>query len=313
MANVKPGASVAPGVELKSSDRARGESYVTCAPGYRLPEAMRLGPVRLEVADLERSLDYYEKVIGLRVINRAGRTVALGPVDENTVLVGLSEVLGAAPHQYNERLGLYHFAILLPSRAALGRFVAHLAEINAHAGQADHYVSEAFYLRDPDGLGIEVYADRPREKWPVVDGKLSMGLDPVDMDSLLKEAGGVPWTGMPPGTRIGHVHLHVGDLVEAERFFHNVLGLDLTASMPSALFMSAGGYHHHLGANTWAGNSPRPKQGDARLLEWTIIMPSAEDLAAALKSLESAGFAAAPAGDAWLIEDPWGTRFRITA
>jgi catechol 2,3-dioxygenase len=282
------------------------------APEYRLPEAMRLGPVRLEVADLDRSLDYYTKVIGLRLINRAEKTVTLGPVDEDMVLVELNEAPGALPHPYNGRLGLYHFAILLPSRAALGRFVAHLAEVNAHAGQADHYVSEAFYLRDPDGLGIEVYADRPREQWPVVDGKLSMGLDPIDMESLLKEAGGVPWTGMPAGTRIGHVHLHVGDLTKAEQFFHRVLGLDLTASMPSALFMSAGGYHHHLGANTWAGNSAPPKQGDARLLEWTIVLPTADDSALAAKALQAAGYQVSRVKDHWIAEDPWGTSFRIT-
>jgi len=289
---------------------SKGESYVTPVPGYRLPAALRLGPVCLEVADLERSLDYYNRVIGLAVVGRDAKRATLGATGGD-VLVELNEVPGATPHPYNRRLGLYHFAILVPTRAALGQFVAHLAAINAYAGQADHYVSEAFYLRDPDGLGIEVYADRARSAWPISNGQLAMGLDPVDMDSLLSEAGQTKWAGMPAGTLIGHVHLHAGDLGETEQFFHRTLGLDVTATLPSALFMSAGGYHHHLGANTWAGDAPRPKKGDARLLEWRMILPSKEDIDAVGESLTRGGYPANKAGDDLLAEDPWGTRLRI--
>jgi catechol 2,3-dioxygenase len=222
-------------------------------------------------------------------------------------------VRGAREHPYNRRLGLYHFAILLPSRGDLGRFVAHLAHINAYAGQADHFVSEAFYLRDPDGLGIEVYRDRPRSEWPVVNGKLEMGLDPVDMDSLLASTEGKKWEGAPAGTVIGHVHLHVGDLTEGEKFFHRALGFDTTASLPSALFLSAGGYHHHLGTNGWAGQGPQPKEGDARLLEWIIDLPEQSGVDAAAKSVRGAGYATTSDGADVLITDPWNTRFRIRA
>ncbi len=290
---------------------ANANGYVTPAPGYRLPDALRLGAVRLEIADLDRSVDYYERVIGLRTIDRAGARATLG-VNGNDPILELNEVKNASPHPYNRRLGLYHFAILLPARKTLAEFVTHLGAINAYAGQADHYVSEAFYLRDPDGLGIEVYADRPRSEWPVKNGQLAMGLDPVNMDSLLKEAGNAKWTGMPSGTAIGHVHLHVGDLNEGEKFFHRALGMDITATLPSALFMSAGGYHHHLGTNTWSGNAPRPEEGDARLIEWTIMMPS-EDVRAAAESLSHAGYPTSLAGNDVLVEDPWGTRFRMTS
>jgi catechol 2,3-dioxygenase len=287
------------------------ESFLRHPPGYRLPDNLRLGPVRLEIANLERSLSYYQTVIGLRLLERSETRAALGVLNEEKVLVELNEVPNAREHPYNRRLGLYHFAILLPTRADLGRFVAHLAHINAYAGQADHFVSEAFYLRDPDGLGIEVYADRPRSEWPVVNGSLEMGLDPVDMDSLLASAKGTRWEGAPAGTVIGHVHLHVGDLDEVERFYHAALGLDVTASLPSALFLSAGGYHHHLGTNTWAGNGPHPKRGDARLLEWTIELPAEGDVADCALSISAAGYETTRDGKSVLVTDPWGTRFRI--
>ena len=284
--------------------------FVHPPPGYRLPARLALGPVRLEIADLARSISYYTKVLGLRVLEESAGRASLGPIGEQKVLVELNQVRGAREHPYNRRLGLYHFAILLPTRSDLGKFVAHLAHINAYAGQADHFVSEAFYLRDPDGLGIEVYADRPRAEWPVSRGKLEMGLDPVDVESLLAAAGG-KWDGAPAGTIIGHVHLHVGDLSEGENFYHRALGLDTTASLPSALFLSAGGYHHHLGTNSWAGNGPHPTEGDARLLEWTIELPRQSDVEDAVKSISGAGYAVSADGSDRLVSDPWNTRFRL--
>jgi catechol 2,3-dioxygenase len=287
------------------------EGFLRHPPGYRLPDDLSLGPVRLEIANLERSLSYYQTVIGLRTLERSDTRATLGVLNEERILVELNEVPNAREHPYNRRLGLYHFAILLPTRADLGRFVAHLAHINAYAGQADHFVSEAFYLRDPDGLGIEVYADRPSSEWPVANGKLEMGLDPVDMESLLASAKGTRWEGAPAGTVIGHVHLHVGDLAEVERFYHVALGLDVTASLPSALFLSAGGYHHHLGTNTWAGNGPHPKAGDARLLEWTIELPGQSDVADCARSIAAAGYDTTDDGPSTVVTDPWGTGFRI--
>ena len=295
----------------RSTD-ADSASVGIAAPRYRLPAATRLGHVRLQVADLERSLAYYERVLGFRVLSRRGDDVTLGAFGDDTPLVELHERRGAASAPLQGRLGLYHFAILLPDRAALGRFVAHLGGIGARAGASDHLVSEAIYLRDPDGLGIEVYADRPRESWRTVDRQIQMDTAPLDLDAVVQAAGGVSWSGMPTGTRVGHVHLHVGDLEQAADFYHAALGLDKVVwSYPSALFLSAGGYHHHLGVNTWAGaGAPRPGENDARLLEWRLETPSAED---AVASLAAAGYPARPTDDGWVVTDPWGTDLRVIA
>ena len=227
--------------------------YGIAPPGYRLPAATRLGPVRLQVADLARSLAYYERVIGLQALARDEHGATLGPPDEARVLVELKVRPGAAPVPRRGRLGLYHFAILLPDRAALGQFVRHLAEAGAYAGMSDHLVSEAVYLTDPDGLGIEVYADRPRRAWGREGRQLVMATEPLDVEDLVRAAGSARWSGIPAGTVIGHVHLFVGDLEAAAAFYHVGLGFDKVVwSDPGALFLSAGGYHHHLGTNTWA-------------------------------------------------------------
>ena len=243
--------------------------------GYRLPAELRLGEVRLQIADLARSLDYYQRVLGMRVLERDRTTATLGAHDDSTPLVRLHERPGVAPVPQRGLVGLYHFAILLPDRAALGRFVQHLAEIGARAGASDHLVSEALYLRDPDGLGIEVYADRPRSEWRAVDRQITMATEPLDLADVVAAAKGEKWTGMPRGTRMGHVHLHVGDIERASAFYHAALGLDrMVWSYPGALFLAAGGYHHHLGLNTWAGaNARSATDDDARLLEWRIVLP----------------------------------------
>ena len=189
-------------------------------------------------------------------------------------------------------LGLYHFAILLPDRAALGRFVTHLGSLGVHAGSADHAVSEAIYLSDPDGLGIEVYADRPRAAWRSDSTRqLFMTTAPLDVRGVMAAAGGAAWTGMPPGTTIGHVHLHVGDLGAAEAFYHRALGFDKVVwNYPGALFLSAGGYHHHLGTNTWSAGPPADER-HARLLSWDLVVPRRADAEAAARSLAAAGHA----------------------
>jgi catechol 2,3-dioxygenase len=286
--------------------------YGIAPPGYRLPATTRLGPVRLQVANLARSLAYYERVVGLRVLSRSERAAALGPQQDARPLVELNERPGATPVPRRGRLGLYHFAILLPDRPALGRFVAHLADIREYAGMSDHLVSEAVYLTDPDGLGIEVYADRSRSTWRHEGRQLAMATDPLDVPDLVRAAGGEAWTGMPAGTVIGHVHLFVGDLEAAARFYHAGLGFDKTVwSYPGALFLSAGGYHHHLGTNTWATGAPPAGEADARLLEWEVRVPSIGDARAALASLEKAGGAVEPAADGGVARDPWGTAVRV--
>jgi catechol 2,3-dioxygenase len=283
------------------------------APGWRLPTTTRLGHVWLQVSDLARSLAYYEHVLALRVLERDAASAMLGTVEGDIPLVRLTERKGANSVPQHGRLGLYHYAILLPDRASLGRFALHLAEIGARAGASDHLVSEALYLRDPDGLGIEVYADRPRNTWRAVDRQLAMATDPLDFEDLIKAAGNERWKGMPAGTTMGHVHLHVGDLEEAANFYHGALGLDkMVWSYPSALFLAAGGYHHHLGLNTWAGaHAPRPTDADARLVEWRIILPTQEDAREVVESFRATGYTAREDGAEWVVTDPWNTPVRL--
>jgi catechol 2,3-dioxygenase len=282
--------------------------------GYRLPDATRLGPVRLQVADLTRSVPFYEGVLGLRVLDRPAGAVVLGAQGAEAPLVELVERPGAHPVPPRGLLGLYHFALLLPDRAALGRFAVHLAGIGARAGMSDHLVSEAIYLTDPDGLGIEVYADRPRSAWRHEDRQLVMATNPLDVRSLVEAAGDVPWTGAPAGTVVGHVHLHVGDVGQASAFYHEALGFDRVVwSYPGALFLSAGGYHHHLGTNTWAAGARPAGADDARLLEWTVVVPRPEDAEAAARSVEAAGHAVARDDRGWRAADPWGTPLRLTS
>jgi catechol 2,3-dioxygenase len=288
--------------------------YGIAPPEYRLPAGSRVGTVRLQVADLARSLAWYRRVLGLEPLERGESTVALGVPGSTRRLLELHERPGAEPVPRRGRLGLYHFAVLLPDRGALARFVRHLAQIGERAGMSDHFVSEATYLTDPDGLGVEVYADRPRTEWRVEDRQLAMTTLPLDVENLLGAAGTAPWAGVPAGTTIGHVHLFVGDLDQAERFYHAGLGLDKVVwSYPGALFMSAGGYHHHLGTNTWAAGAPPAGLDDARLLEWEVVVPGAADAEGALASLEHAGARVERVGEGGVARDPWGTAVRIRA
>lgn len=283
--------------------------------GYNLPDATRLGRVRLQVAELDHSLRYYEDVLGFRVLDRDFGRATLGANNDDTPLIELHESPGAKSVPAGGRLGLYHFAILLPDRAALGRFIRHVAEIGAEAGASDHLVSEALYLRDPDGLGIEVYADRSRDSWRYEGRQIMMDTKPLDAQDLARAANGQQWSGMPAGTAVGHVHLHVGDIDQAAAFFHAALGLDAVVwSYPGALFLSAGGYHHHLAVNTWAGaNARRPGSTDARLLEWEIVVPEGADAVRAARSMEDAGYPVVREDRGWLVDDPWGTTLRMVS
>ncbi|HEV2146291.1 MAG TPA: VOC family protein [Longimicrobiaceae bacterium] len=289
-------------------------SYGIPPRGRRLPDETHLGPVRLQVANMQRSLSFYQEVLGLRTMAREGARASLGAHGDDRVLVELNERPGARSAGRGGRLGLYHFAILLPDRASLGRFVRHLAGIGVQPGAGDHLVSEALYLHDPDGLGIEVYADRPRSTWRRVDRELMLATDPVDVAGLVRAAGDTQWSGMPAGTVIGHVHLHVGDLEEGAAFFSDALGFDrITWSYPGALFLGAGGYHHHLGTNTWAGSGALPAGADdARLLEWTIELPDTESVGKVAQSLSEAGYPAVGVSAAEIVtQDPWGTHVRL--
>lgn len=238
------------------------------------PQA-RMGLVELSVSDLDRSIGYWQDAIGLRVLSRENGTAELGA---DTPLVRFVEEPGARPAQ--GFTGLFHVALLVPDRPSLGRFLAHTVRDQIPlTGLSDHVVSEAIYLRDPDYHGIEIYADRPREQWEGQVGQ-RMTTIPLDTDSLLAEAGDAGFNGLPDGTTVGHVHLCVRDVDETIGFYRDKLGMGLTAHLgDQAAFLSAGGYHHHLGGNTWEtrGAPPAP-EGTARLLRFTVVVPDDEEL-----------------------------------
>ena len=283
-------------------------------PGFRLPDATHVGRVHLQVSDLARSIAYYEKVLGLRVLESDAANAKLAAHGDDRVVLELTERPGARPVPKRGLLGLYHFAVLLPDRASLAKFVIHLANIGERAGMSDHLVSEAIYLYDPDGLGIEVYADRPRDTWKVVQGQLAMASNPLDVQNLGEAAGGEQWRGAPAGTVIGHVHFYVGDIDQAQAFYHAGLGLDkIVWNYPGALFLSAGGYHHHVGTNTWAVGSPVAADNDARLLHWDLVLPDEKSANEAARSVEGAGFKVDRTGGDMFATDPWGIRVRLAA
>ena len=275
-------------------------------PGQSLPEATSVGPVSLTVADLEAAAGFYERAIGLeRAGDGAAGTVSLGAGD-----AALVELVGepGAPPRPRATTGLFHLAILVPDRAALAAAMRRVGDAGwRFTGASDHLVSEALYLNDTEGNGIELYRDRPREEWDYRDGQLQMDTLPLDLASLLAEEGADP-DRMPTGTTIGHVHLNVADISESERFYADALGFDVTVrGYPGALFVSAGGYHHHLGLNVWNGEGvPAPPAGSRGLRHYEVGLPSAEDVQRARARLEQAGFDAEEGDDGVLVRDPAG-------
>lgn len=270
-----------------------------------------VGPVRLTVADLDRSRAFYEGTLGLQGIEGEDGPLALGAPGD-VPIVELRADAGARP--LNRRAtGLYHLAILMPTRPDLASSLKRIAESRWPLdGASDHLVSEALYLSDPDGNGIEVYRDRPREQWPHAEGQLQMATNALDLRDLLAELdqsqAASPSPAAPPGTRIGHVHLQVSDLDEAERFYNGVLGFDVTVrGYPGALFVSAGGYHHDIGLNTWhsAGAVP-PGPRSIGLRSFDVELPDRVALAAVLDRVRSAGIEPEQLNGAALVRDPSG-------
>jgi catechol 2,3-dioxygenase len=277
-----------------------------------LPASTRLGTVSLTVADLARAVAFYTERVGLRVRASDDRTATLG-AGERDILV-----LVAHPGARHVRgtTGLFHFAILVPSREALASAFAHLvATRTPMQGFADHLVSEALYLPDPEGNGIEIYRDRPRDQWRWEGNEIAMATEPLDVEALLDEdrASGRPWGGVPDGTVLGHMHLHVARIAPAVRFYEEVVGFDLTTRFgPTASFLSAGGYHHHLAVNTWAGlDAPRPPDDATGLREFEIVVPGAADVAAVAARAEAAGAELTPDGASIVLRDPSGNSTRI--
>ena len=274
-----------------------------------LPDALRLGPVHLTVSALDRSIAFYERSLGLQLHRREADAAALGAGAED--LVVLVAEPGAASG--GRHAGLYHFALLFPTREELARAVTRLAETRTSIeGAADHGVSEAIYLRDPDDNGIEIYADRPREAWPKPTRpgeKLEIYTIALDMKSLLATVAGEPAQERAgSGLVMGHLHLHVGDIARARGFYRDVLGFEVMVDIGSAAFLSAGGYHHHLGFNVWLGPDVKPRpSGTAGLRHWVVVLPSAGDVEAVAARVRAAGLALEERDGGFLVRDPWGT------
>ncbi|HRQ37879.1 MAG TPA: VOC family protein [Chloroflexota bacterium] len=269
----------------------------------------KIGAVYLTVSDFGRSLPYYQHNIGLQLHRQEGRMAYLGAGGRDLLVL---HELPAATHP-RRTTGLYHFAILVPSRLELARTLKNLIDTETHIdGASDHLVSEALYLSDPDGNGIEIYRDRHRHEWPVLNGQIQMDTKQFDVESVLSELHGrdltrdYTWGGLHADTTIGHIHLHVSHLAEAEAFYTQVLGFDLIMRYgPSAAFVSAGGYHHHIGLNTWAGvGAPPPPPGSVGLDWYEILLPDEEALAATAVRLQNAHIPTEQSENGLFLRDP---------
>lgn len=260
-----------------------------------------IGTVYLNVKHLDNMIAFYEEVIGLGVHDRSGKTVSLGAGEQDMLV--LTETPDKQHHR--SRTGLYHFAILVPSRLQLAKSLARIAQTETPLqGLSDHIVSEAIYLADPEGNGIEIYRDRPRDDW-YKDGEFQLATLPMDVNGLrntLKDDN-TGWEGLPSGTIMGHIHLHVADIPETETFYRDILGMDVMANVGSATFMSYEGYHHHLGGNIWGGRTKRTGQ-EAGLDKYDLHIHDAGQLDAILENAEAHGVEITEDNGLYSLYDP---------
>jgi catechol 2,3-dioxygenase len=278
----------------------------------------RMGAVRLTVSDIARSRDFYERALGLRAWERDDGSIGLG-ADQGEALVELHGNSSAKPLD-RHATGLFHLAVLVPSRRDLAFALRRLADHRwALDGASDHLVSEALYLSDPDGNGIEIYRDRDRSDWREVDGQLQMATLPLDLRSVIGELSGddAPQPLAPTGTRIGHTHLQVAELDRTEAFYAGVLGFDVVVrGYPGALFVSAGGYHHHVGLNTWnsAGSGPAAA-GSVGLRSFEVVLPGEPELEAVLGRVTDAGLPIERVAErgSHIVRDPSGNAVELRA
>ncbi|WAC28974.1 VOC family protein [Ancylobacter sp. SL191] len=286
----------------------------TTAAPQALPSELVLGAVRLRVRDAARSVAFYTRTVGLSVLGEANGLVQLGAGGQTLIEL---EVAPDAPVRPRGTTGLFHVAILVPDRPALAVVLRRLIAQQIPIGASDHLVSEALYLDDPDGNGIEIYRDRQPSEWRWQGKTIEMATQPLDMRAVLAELPGTATleTPMPAGTIIGHVHLQVGALEAAHRFYVDTLGFDLTTDRyPGALFVSAGGYHHHLGLNIWhsRGGSAAPA-GSTGLVHYEIVLPNVDAVNAVADRLARAGVEVQRSAEAFSVADPWGTVARVKA
>ncbi|MEH7416222.1 VOC family protein [Neobacillus drentensis] len=268
-----------------------------------------VGEVNIKVKNLDYSVTFYQNIIGLQLLEQSERKAVL-TADGQTPLLTLEEPVAVIPKQ-EHMSGLYHFAILLPKRADLGDFLRHLILTGYPLGAADHYVSEALYLNDPDGNGIEVYRDRPSSEWVWKDGLVEMATEQLDAQGILAESEG-EWRGLPSGTIMGHIHLHVGDLEKAKEFYTKGIGFEVVSYYPQAVFLSSGRYHHHVAINTWQGaGAPTPPQNSVGLNWYSLVFPTKEAREKVVKQLEQIGAPLRNEGNTYVTSDPAGNQILL--
>ena len=268
-----------------------------------------VGEVNIKVKNLDYSLTFYQNIIGFQVLEKAGRKAVL-TTDGKTALVTLEQPEGVVA-KIARTSGLYHFAILLPSRADLSVFLRHMVQTGYPLGAADHYVSEALYLNDPDGNGIEVYRDRPSAEWKWNNGLVEMATEELDGNGILAESD-AEWNGLPAGTLMGHIHLHVADLKKAEQFYTKGLGFEIVSYYPQAAFLSTGGYHHHIAINTWQGEgAATPPKNSVGLNWYSLVFPDEAARENAIKQLKQLGALITEEADFFITSDPSGNQIRL--
>jgi catechol 2,3-dioxygenase len=283
------------------------------APAPHLPDTLRLGPVLLTVSTLDGSVAFYERALGLRLHDRDDGVAAMGAGGEDLVIL-VEEPRAALGGRH---AGLYHYALRFEDRRELARAVKRLASTQTRIeAAADHGVSEAIYLRDPDDNGIELYADRPRTRWPPPrhpGETVEMYTIALDLPDLMRHVEGErPRAHAGAGVSMGHVHLHVGDVERALAFYRDVLGFAVTVNLGNAAFVSAGGYHHHLGVNVWLGRDVAPRPHDtAGLREWTVLLASRDEVAGVHARVAAAGLTARAHRGGFLVRDPWETAVAV--
>jgi len=264
------------------------------------------GAVHLYVTNINVSKQYYTETIGFKILDESAQMITFTTDGENPLLI--IEQPDDITSKESNKTGLYHYALLLPKRKDLGAILRHFAEQQVRIGAADHHVSEALYLNDPDGHGIEIYIDRDPSVWEWTDDQVKMTTDPLDGDGLIQEAEGTTWEGLPANTLMGHIHLHVDHLQNAQLFYEN-LGFNVTAHYPQALFMSDGDYHHHIAINTWSGvNAEKPSPQSARLKAYTLIYPDQATLDNVLAQLDDEVITEA---DHYIVHDPAGNQILL--
>jgi catechol 2,3-dioxygenase len=271
-----------------------------------------VGQVNLKVQNLERSVAFYREVIGFEVIEQTDSSANL-TADGKTVLLSIQQSNNLVPKQ-GKTTGLYHYALLLPKRSDLAGIVQHFREIGLRFGSSDHLVSEALYLSDPDGNGIEIYIDRDPSDWDWDNGEVAMAVDPLNFADLLSGGEQQPWKGLPAGTVMGHIHLHVSELVKTEEFYSKGLGFEVVNRYgEQALFISDGKYHHHIGLNTWNGvGAPAPSPNSAGLESFTIMFPNEEKKNKIIAQLKNIGASVTEENGLTIATDPSGNRIHLS-